>query len=308
MAVDFNLIKLVLTIRLESDVANPLILYDMRGEFLDAFRRTVNCVKTECAGCRTGLDCPAFHALAQSITSDPTALKRYQKPPLPFVFEFLEIPPPPNRGMCFECAFTIVGSAINHLDFYLAALRLMFESKNPRRRFSGTLLSVESCDYQGGRSLIWARKSLVPFDRLHLLSALELPQIRPFGPERLSLTFLTPLRLVHDGRPLQQISFSLLFRTLLRRISSLAYYYGGEELELDYKWLSERSVLIECQVDNCQYGAPVWGASNQRLCGLTGNAVFTGDLSAFHLPLFIGEYVHLGKGASFGLGQYRITG
>jgi hypothetical protein len=306
MAADFNLLKLVVTIRLETDITDPLALFGIRGDFQVAFLQTLNCGKAACEGCRSGYDCPAYHAFAQAITTDPAALKRYQKPPLPFIFDFPVLPSLPNKGACIECGLTLVGSAINYLDFYLTALSVLFRSWGQRRRYSCTVLKAESCDYHDGRSLIMERNSGILSSNLHLLSALELLQTRTISSEKLTLSFLTPLRIMQDGRPLRQMSFSPLLRTLLRRVSSLAYYFGVGELELEYKWLVEQSLLVDCRLDECQWGAPGQCIGNERFSGLVGSAVFTGALAEFHLPLLIGEFVHLGKGASFGLGRYQI--
>ena len=42
------------------------------------------------------------------------------------------------------------------------------------------------------------------------------------------------------------------------------------------------------------------------LGGVTGTVSYEGDISDFMLLLRLGEYVHVGKGTSFGLGKYEI--
>ena len=42
------------------------------------------------------------------------------------------------------------------------------------------------------------------------------------------------------------------------------------------------------------------------LGGATGTVSYEGDISDFMLLLRLGEYVHVGKGTSFGLGKYEI--
>ena len=40
--------------------------------------------------------------------------------------------------------------------------------------------------------------------------------------------------------------------------------------------------------------------------GFVGSITFEGDLKGFLPFLLLGEYIHMGKGTSFGLGKYEI--
>jgi CRISPR/Cas system endoribonuclease Cas6 (RAMP superfamily) len=42
------------------------------------------------------------------------------------------------------------------------------------------------------------------------------------------------------------------------------------------------------------------------MAGFVGNMTFSGDLAIFWPYLLLGEYVHVDKGSSFGLGKYEI--
>ena len=67
------------------------------------------------------------------------------------------------------------------------------------------------------------------------------------------------MRIMAEGRPLREFSFSPFIRALFRRVSAMAYYYGGSEAELDFKWLAERSRSVACAEANfrwVEWGGP----------------------------------------------------
>jgi len=43
-----------------------------------------------------------------------------------------------------------------------------------------------------------------------------------------------------------------------------------------------------------------------KLGGIIGNITYAGNLEQFLPFIVLGKYVHVGKGATFGLGQYEI--
>jgi len=45
-----------------------------------------------------------------------------------------------------------------------------------------------------------------------------------------------------------------------------------------------------------------------KLGGFVGNITFEGDLKEFLPFVKLGEYIHIGKQTSFGLGKYEIVG
>ncbi|MCF6155462.1 MAG: CRISPR system precrRNA processing endoribonuclease RAMP protein Cas6 [Candidatus Brocadia sp.] len=127
---------------------------------------------------------------------------------------------------------------------------------------------------------------------------------------KITISLLTPLRLRFDGHITDKIEFHVLIRNLLRRISSLSYFHCGEKLELDFKGLIEKAKTVRQTASDIQWFD--WKRYSTRqeewmsLGGVTGTVSYEGDLNEFIPLLKLGEYVHVGKGTSFGLGKYEI--
>ncbi len=126
-----------------------------------------------------------------------------------------------------------------------------------------------------------------------------------------TISFLTPLRLRFDGHITDKIEFHIFVRNLLRRISSLSYFHCGEKLELDFKYFIERAKVVKQVSSDIRWFD--WKRYSTRqeawmaLGGITGTVSYEGDVSDFMFFLKLGEYVHVGKGTSFGLGKFEIA-
>ncbi|BCG48377.1 CRISPR-associated endoribonuclease Cas6 [Citrifermentans bremense] len=280
--------RLLFTFTLTSDIADPHAFFATRAEFEMAFRNSLGCRRSDCTGCLSAAPCPFPATFGQQIANDPEAVRRHQKPPLPFIFQFPVLPLPPNSGKSFQLALHLVGSAVQHVSCYIAAVRVLVESKK------GRVVNVEAEAPGGG---------VAPIDAagVPLLSSQDPVLAGPLSTDTVTLQLLTPLKLVHEGRLLKNFTFAQFARSLMRRISSLAYHYEGAEPSLDYRWLSQTSEAVETLEYGCRLVS--W---NGRPAGIAGTAVFGGDLEPFHLLLQLGMATHLGKGASFGFGSYRV--
>ncbi|MCR4320550.1 MAG: CRISPR system precrRNA processing endoribonuclease RAMP protein Cas6 [Candidatus Brocadiaceae bacterium] len=126
----------------------------------------------------------------------------------------------------------------------------------------------------------------------------------------ITISLLTPLRLRFDGHITDKIEFHVLIRNLLRRISSLSYFHCGEKFQVDFKGLIENAKEVKLLKGDIHWYD--WKRYSTRqeewmsLGGVTGTVSYEGDISDFMLLLRLGEYVHVGKGTSFGLGKYKI--
>lgn len=126
--------------------------------------------------------------------------------------------------------------------------------------------------------------------------------------EEITLEFLTPVRLTIQGNLADRPEFHILIRNLLRRVSSLLYFYHGYEWQADFAEIIRKAEEIKLSANGTRWLD--WERYSSRhdtklkLGGLVGKATYRGPLADFRPLLKLGELVHVGKGAVFGLGKY----
>ena len=236
--VEFNFLKLVFTLTLKADIADPFLLFGIRTDFAEIFRKVAGCDRASCVKCTKATGCPYQQIFSQAIHSDPSAIKRFQKPPLPFVFDPPLLPPPPNKNIRCEIGLTLTGLAVNHVVHFLDAVCFVFGQPESRWTRFAKVEMIESIDYRGSRTVIAEHGSRAALNRFYVLSLEGLEKSSILPTDELRLTFAIPLHIMKDGRPMRELSFSVLAMSLIRRISSIAFYDCFMELDLDYKWLS----------------------------------------------------------------------
>jgi len=298
---EFNFLKLIFTLKLEEDIDDPNLLFAIRTDFAAIFRNTVGCDREHCVKCSVATDCPYDQIFSQAISPNSSAVKRFQKPPLPFVFDLPILPPLPNReGRC-EIGLTLVGLAVNHVRLFLDAVGFMFGHQDSRWSEVASVVKIESLDYLCNRTIISQNGSRAALDRFFIHSMEGLEKSAFLSTDAVSLTFDTPLRIVKDGHPLRELSFQALAMALIRRMSSIAFYYCFMEMDLDYKSMSRQSQEVSISSNGFR-----WTEWDKGMSGITGSGTFTGTMVEFHPFLLLGEFLHVGKGASYGLGHYRL--
>ncbi|MEO0080662.1 MAG: CRISPR system precrRNA processing endoribonuclease RAMP protein Cas6, partial [candidate division WOR-3 bacterium] len=125
----------------------------------------------------------------------------------------------------------------------------------------------------------------------------------------LTIHFLTPTRIIYQGRMARRPQFHVLMRSLLRRLWLLAYFHD-EPVDMDHKRLialAEKIRLADAVMAGDDWAH--YSSRQQRLIeteGVTGWITYEGELGPFLPYLQAGELLHVGKGTAFGMGRYRI--
>jgi hypothetical protein len=133
-------------------------------------------------------------------------------------------------------------------------------------------------------------------------------------PSEIVLRLHSPLRLAVKGRVLTPDRFTSpypLLMNIIRRISALCAFHGDAPLQADYRALKQQAEMAQL-IDS----ALVW-RDQKRFSARTrktmplGGVLGTLRLDLANAPalwpfLWLGQWVHAGKGTVFGLGGYRL--
>lgn len=290
---DIPLINLVFTLESRGGSINSQLLFAFRRSFQESFRREVGCLSAD-GSCSAGDDCTCRYTFHQELATDPAALRRFQKPSLPFAFRLPLLDQDMQCADIAEFSLALVGGATNHFELHISAIRAALPPQLE-------LLAVAAVAADGSRKVLAARGGKADLSAVPVTSFEEIMGNTVAATDQLKINVHTPLRLMQNGAPLYKPTFPALAGALFRRVSSLAYYYGGVELDCDFKWLAEKSRAVS--YDNSGLKWVNWGGALQ---GVTGTISIAGEFSELLPFLRLGELLNVGKGASYGMGRYSI--
>jgi hypothetical protein len=251
-----------------------------------------------------------FEPVASKGEHGPRGLKAV---PQPFVLE----PPTDARteytpGEMFAFDFLLIGKAIPYLPYFLAAIEVMgFQGigKGKGRYRIERLLKVDAA---GSAAPLDLSRLLLEGDSKDVHTADDVCRAHPCPSplQMVTLDFITPARLKFGNHLCDAPEFHVLFRNLARRISLLSYFHCGGEWRQSIA--EEIRMAEEVKVVRNALNWNDWRRYSNRqeeemyLGGFMGRLGFRGDLESFWPYLLLGSHLHVGKGATFGLGKYVI--
>ena len=244
-------------------------------------------------------------------SQDPQFRKRFKKPAPGFVLA----PDPALQGLFqptdnITLPILFLGPAVRKISEF----SLLLESLGQIGLFHGNgqfrLAAIESVAGDGLRSMLW-RKGEPLVDLLPPVSDLQWwLELQPLLGSIIELEVFSPMRLLHQGKPLFQADFSSVFPFLLRRVTAMLAWYGGIEPVEDPVGMVALATQVE--VLSGQFKWADWrrlkGDSHQQdLGGLLGKIRLAGpELMEIAWLLQLGSLFQVGRGAAFGAGQYRL--
>jgi hypothetical protein len=301
--------------RFDCRVTSPIHLPEyagstLRGAFGNALRRTACMTRQkECKPCPLYRSCP-YPAVFAPPPPASHALQQFSDIPAGFIVE------PPDWGEkhyevgdTLSFHFVAIGQAIHQLPLIIHAWQRALEKGIGRGEGTATLQSVAlTTDVVAPPAIMFDAEcgQVAPHS-----ARLTLPNTYA-NDTRLQLHLSTPMRIQRNSHPLgpEELESRDLLVGLIRRISLISEFHAGNRLELDYGHLAEqaRSVTSEKELtwlDWKRYSS----RQNQEMVlgGVVGRWALSGELDPFRPFLYLGQWLHVGKNASFGLGRYQLA-
>ncbi len=289
----------------------------LRGAFGSAFKKLCcHEFKADCNNCRERERCPYSLIFDPIIPAEAKRLRLNNNIPRPF-----NLKPPLNDKHIYspgeELSFdlVIVGRMCAYLPYFIASFSALASQGMGAYRSTFSLKSVTAVSggQEGSRTqkpvyseqdkVVHTQTPAVTFN--HILT-----QAQSVNPDKITIRFHTPTILKSNGQIVRQPEFHHIIKRLRDRINSLAYFYCGETLAMDYKEFGETAESVRrtggdfkwVEVNRYSSKRHLW----HELSGFTGYGVYEGDLRPYLPLLVLGHYLHVGKGAVFGNGWYEI--
>lgn len=254
--------------------------------------------------CALHASCPYCQVFAPPALA-AHGLQKFSQMPAPFVIE------PPLGGAqrlapgeTFTFGLVLIGQALAHLPALLPAWQRALRTGLGVQHSRCTLVDV-----------VHENDPQLMLEKPEQLSNLQttLPPAPALG-QHAMLHLMSPLRLQQQGKPAKAhtLNARTLLVTLARRWQLLLdVHLGTSAPQQDFAQLVAHAAAIRLTGKDLRWFD--WGRFSQhqqqemKLGGLLGQLHLQGELAPFAQLLHLGQWLHVGKNASFGLGGYRLN-
>ncbi len=281
----------------------------LRGSFGHALRRAVCAMgpKQPCETCSLQRACVHARLFEVFVGAEPPPfLHGLPAAPRPFVFEPEDEQRDFKAGDLLELDLVLFGEAVTLQAFAVLAVERMAEAGLGVHRHPFVLQRVSYQDADG----LWqpgferGGRRFTEAPAVHLLR-------EPAGADRLRLRFLTPTRIKEGGRFIDRFTFRTLAFRMLRRTLEIAHFHvPGADVDWQLEPILEQADAVRVARSDLRWRDWQRYSNRQRskmsLGGFVGEVTLEGPLEPFHDLLCTAEVVHVGKGATFGLGRVKV--
>ena len=278
----------------------------LRGAFGRALRKTA-CMThlATCKGCPLYRSCP-YTGIFETPAPAEHQLQKFSQIPNPYVIEAPDWGEKTYQvGECLSFELVLFGRALYHLALIVFAFKRAFNHQvgHGKAQFDG----LYHLDVNGQLTLIYSETDSEIIEHEQEVC---LEHLAPLAGD-VQMNLLTPLRLQANGVGLSpvRIQADTVLMTLVRRISLLNEFHAANKLHFPFSDMKAYTQNVQIHKD-LQWQDWIRYSSRQHqrmhLGGVVGKIDFMDLDPLFGSLLQIGQWVHLGKNATFGLGKYQL--
>ncbi|RMD85162.1 MAG: CRISPR system precrRNA processing endoribonuclease RAMP protein Cas6 [Candidatus Dadabacteria bacterium] len=286
-----------------------------RGAFGRQLRRIACSMPgTDCKACPVATACAYPYLFETAPPLQAARMRLYQRVPVPYVLEPEEtfLPADSCEKQYYELGLVLVGNANRNFPYVLEALRRAGTLGIGRNRVRLFLQAVQ-CEQPCGSNQ-WTSLDMEGVGEYDAMAAAGPAEV-PAPPAQFTLRLLTPLRLIREGRLAGPERFRLgdFLVALVRRVASCAYFHAGIALPGNgyFRELAENARALRGYEAKLRWRDWTRYSTRQRTAmqmgGLVGHVdVRDAGIKPFWPFLWIGQWLHAGRGTAMGLGRYVI--
>lgn len=271
----------------------------LRGGFGNIFKK-LNCINKQRKKC---ISCPVQNTCAYAYVFETS---EYSQKPRPYI---IEVPFNDKRnykkGETIKFKIVLLGKATNYLPHFIFSFIELGKKGLTKNNYKFTLDKVFDID----NKLIFADNQIIEKGRILTWQDI-IDNTKLNIQDKLTLNFVTPLRISYYKKLVSDITFELLMKKLTKRINDIYKYHCETSNQIDYKELIKNAKNIEVSFNNLKWKDWTRYSNRQKKTmlfgGLLGNITFKGNFEEFLPYLLLGSFIHVGKNCTFGQGKYEI--
>jgi hypothetical protein len=275
-----------------------------RGAFGHALKKAVCVVRnTPCQQCLLKQACAYSYIFETPLSIDTEKMRKYTATPHPFVFRFTERE---SLSKEFSIDMNLFGHGQRFFPYIVHAMQTAGQNGVGGNRQLFHLNRVNAVDFQGQHVTVYQEAEL------QNRQSARIPPL-PEMPKKIDLVFHSPVRIKQDNKNITagHFNFTGLFGSLLRRISMISYFHTDTPLETDYAGLAVAARNVQFNGQNLRWYDWTRYSSRQQtemqMGGLLGNvSLDMKGMDDFWPYLWLGQWTHVGKGTSMGMGAYTV--
>lgn len=276
-----------------------------RGAFGHALKKTVCVVRnTPCNQCLLKNACAYSYVFETPPPMNTEKMRKYTAAPHPFVLQFPKTAS--ASGSTYTLDVILFGHGQRYFPYIVHALQTAGLDGIGGHQQVFRLQKIDEINGPEPNETIYHNGELKP------LTAAVLPPL-PTMPQHIEITFHTPLRIKQDNKNVatRQFNFGVFFGTLLRRLSMISYFHTDSPLETDFAALTTKARTVDFASQQLKWYDWTRYSSRQQtemsMGGLIGTVhLDMQGLEEFWPYLWQGQWTHVGKGTSMGMGAYTI--